>query len=148
MEAHPDKALKTPETHHLSHSVRQINTAERGEKEGKKKNNSQDGDRAMKRGQTWRERQRGSVEGASQSQWKHIVPVSHIQASPTADGPCSQVLSQLITLRETTPHSQEFTAKCNNYFADLGDYCIMGAYSHIQSPVTVTPSQNCQFNHN
>ena len=63
---------------------------------------------------------------------KHIVTVSHIQASPT-DAPCSQVLSQLITLPETTPHCQEFTAKSNNYFADLGDYCIMGAYSHTVS---------------
>lgn len=48
----------------------------------------------------------------------------------------------------STPHRQEFTARSNNYFADLGHYCIMGEYSHVQSPVTVTLSQNCQFNHN
>lgn len=35
MAAHPDKALKTAETHSLSHSVRQINTAEREKKEEK-----------------------------------------------------------------------------------------------------------------
>lgn len=57
--AHSDKALKTPETCHLSHSVRQINTTEtqerkkerreeRREKEGE--NNSDDRDRAKKIG--------------------------------------------------------------------------------------------------
>lgn len=97
-------------------------------------------ERMAKRGQTWRERDGASVK-QNLSQWKHTVTVWHSQPSPPADVPCSQVLSQLITLSGTTPHSQELTAKPNNDFADLGDYCIMGAYSYVQSPVTVTLSQ-------
>lgn len=139
VEAHPDKTLKTPET--LSLCVRQINTAEKRKRKKQQSRWRQSHDKRS--ASDWEsERERESVcgvwKGVCVCSWKHIVPVSHIQASPT-DAPCSQVLSQLITLPETTPHCQEFTAKSNNYFADLGDYCIMGAYSHTQSPVTVTP---------
>lgn len=148
VEAHPDKTLKTPET--LSLCVRQINTAEKRKRKKQQSRWRQSHDKRS--ASDWEsERERESVcgvwKGVCVRSWKHIVPVSHIQASPT-DAPCSQVLSQLI-------HSQKLLPTARNLLPNL--------IITLQTLVTIAlwerihthslqwlwpPSQNCQFNHN
>lgn len=147
--AHPDKVLCTPETRHRSHFFTHKYSWWRGNR--KKQQLRWRQQKQVRDG--WRRRDRekesewgkGRVHAGTSTLFLSHIFRPHLQLMlPAARSFHNLSHSQLLS----TPHRQEFTASSNNYFADLGHYCIMGEYSHVQSPVTVTLSQNCQFNHN